>query len=320
MEERVYAWGDSRPYNSYSNYFRKIFGERVQKLSVDAGFSCPNRDGTKGLGGCSFCDNNAFNPSYCDSQKPISQQVREGIDFHEWRYKKVRKYLVYLQPYTNTYAPLPRLRSIYEEALENEKVIGLIIGTRPDCVDSEILDYIAELAEKHYIALEFGIESCYNKTLERVNRCHSFEDTEYAIGEAAKRGINTGGHLIFGLPGETREEMLEQSHILSDIGLNTIKFHQLQIFKNTSLEKEYLENPNEFELFEWDEYREFIIDFVERLNPNIIIERFAGEVPPRYRANKGWGDIRNEEVVSMIENRMKERQTYQGRLYGKSNR
>lgn len=315
MEDTQYPWGDKRPYNSYSNYFKKTFGQRVQKLSIDAGFTCPNRDGTISRGGCSFCDNNAFNPSYCDKVKSISQQIEEGIEFHQNRYKKAGYYLAYFQPYSNTYAPLEKLKELYSQALKDERVIGLVIGTRPDCVSDEILDYIAELSSKHYIILEYGIESCYDKTLERINRGHGFSQTLWAINESVKRGIKTGGHLIFGLPGEEREEMIKEAEILSPLGITSLKFHQLQIFKNTKMEEDYLRNPQDYKLFEFEEYKEFIIDFMERLNPNIVIERFAGEVPPRFRANEGWGNIRNEEVVSIIEKRMKERNTYQGRLY-----
>ena len=314
-EKQVYSWGDSRPYNSYSNYFKKEFGQRVQKLSIDAGFTCPNRDGKLGYGGCTFCDNNAFNPSYCEPSKSITQQIDEGIEFHKWRYDKVSKYLAYFQPHSNTYSDIETLRKLYEEALNHPNIIGLVIGTRPDCVDTEKLDYIAELSKDYYIMLEFGIESCHDKTLERINRGHTFSQTKLAIRESVKRGIKTGGHIIFGLPSETKAEMLQEADILSKLGLTSVKFHQLQLFKNTAILEDYHKNPQDFNLFPFEEYKEFIIDFLERLNPELVIERFAGEVPPRFRANEGWGNIRNEEVVSKIEQRMIERNTYQGRLY-----
>ncbi len=314
-ESKMYDWGTSRPYNAYSNYFKKVFGQRVQKLSIDAGFTCPNRDGTLAFGGCTFCDNNAFNPSYCQSNKSITQQIEEGIEFHQWRYQKAKQYLAYFQPFSNTYADIDTLKARYSEALSHKNIIGLVIGTRPDCVDKQKLDYIAELSEKHYIMLEFGIESCYDRTLQRINRGHTFSQTKWAIAQSKIRNIKTGGHIIFGLPSETKEEMLNEAYLLSELGLNSLKFHQLQLFKNTAILKDYEANPQDFNLFPFSEYQEFIIDFLERLSPEIVIERFAGEVPPRFRANKGWGDIRNEEVVSLIEKRMMERNTFQGRLY-----
>lgn len=314
-ETTIFPWGDTRPYNSYSNYFRKEFGHRVQKLSIDAGFTCPNRDGSVSIGGCTFCDNDAFNPSYCQAEKSITQQLNEGIEFHQWRYKKAMDYLAYFQPHSNTYAPLENLKKLYEEALNHDKIVGLVIGTRPDCVDEEKLDYIAELSKKHYIILEFGIESLYDKTLKRINRGHDSAQTLWAIEESVKRGIRTGGHIIFGLPSETRSEMLKEAEMLSNLGLTSVKFHQLQIFKNTKMEEDFKENPQDYDLFSFEDYKEFIIDFLERLNPSIVIERFAGEVPPRFRANEGWGNLRNEEVVSRIEQRMRDRNTYQGRLY-----
>ena len=314
-ENKEYLWKSPRPYNSYSNYFKTIFGSRVQKLSIDAGFTCPNRDGKLSFGGCSFCDNDAFNPSYCQPNKSITQQIDEGIEFHRQRYPKANKYLAYFQPHSNTYANLDVLKMLYSQALQHENVVGLVIGTRPDCVDEEKLDYIAELSKKYYIMLEFGIESCYDKTLERINRGHNFSQTKWAISQSVERGIKTGGHIIFGLPGETKIQMLEESNILSSLGLTSLKFHQLQLFKNTAIITDYEQNPQDFHLFLFEEYKEFIIDFLEQLNPNIVIERFSGEVPPRYRAHEGWGNIRNEEVVSLIEKRMIERNTYQGRLY-----
>jgi len=314
-KKTIYPWQTTRPYNAYSNYFKKVFGSRIQKLSIDAGFTCPNRDGKVSYGGCTFCDNDAFNPSYCQPSKSITQQIDEGIEFHRWRYEKANKYLAYFQPHSNTYSDIDTLKKLYQEALSHENIIGLVIGTRPDCVDKEKLDYIAELSKDYYVILEFGIESCWDKTLKRINRGHDFSQTKWAIEESVKRGIKTGGHIIFGLPSETKEEMLQEADILSHLGLTSVKFHQLQLFKNTAILEDYEKNPQDFHLFSFEEYKEFIIDFLEKLSPEIVIERFAGEVPPRFRAIEGWGNIRNEEVVSQIEQRMLERNTYQGRLF-----
>ena len=315
MSETKYPWGHSRPFNAYSNYFKQKYGQRLQKLSIDAGFSCPNRDGKISFGGCSFCDNNAFNPSYCPN-KTILQQIEEGISFHSWRYKNVKNYLAYFQAYSNTYAPLDVLKKRYEEALSHPNIIGLVIGTRPDCVDNQVLDYLQELSEKHIIILEFGIESCYNQTLKRINRGHSFEQSVWAIEGSAKRGITTGGHLIFQLPGETKEMMLDEAKILSELPLHSIKFHQLILVKNTPIIKDWKENPQDFLFMQFDEYKEFMIDFLERLSEHIEIERFAGEVHPRLQeVESNWQLLRNETLVQKIEQRMIERNTYQGRLF-----
>lgn len=310
----IFSWGHHRRFNAYSNYFRKIFGERVQKLSIDAGFTCPNRDGTLATGGCTYCNNDAFNPSYCNPGKSIKQQIREGIEFHKWRYKKAAKYLAYFQPYSNTYAPLEKLKILFNEALSHPDVIGLVIGTRPDCIDKEKLEYFHKLSDDYYIILEYGIESCYNKTLERINRQHTFEQSVEAIEKTAKAGIRTGAHIIFGLPGESREEMLNEANIISSLPLNNIKFHQLQIFRNTPMANEYREFPERFNLFGLDEYIHFIVDFIEKLNPQFVIERFAGEVPPRFLAGPGWGLIRNEQIIEKIELELTQRDTWQGKL------
>jgi radical SAM protein (TIGR01212 family) len=310
-----FPWGHERRFNAYSNYFRTLYGARVQKVSIDAGFTCPNRDGSKSFGGCTYCNNDAFNPSYCEAAKPICEQIKEGITFHKWRYNEAVSYLAYFQAYSNTYAPLKRLKQLYEEALNYPGVIGLIIGTRPDCIDDEKLEYIKELSEKSYIAIEYGIESCYNKTLLRINRGHSFEDAVMALEKTSALGINTGAHFIFGLPGETRDEMLNQVDIISHLPLKTVKFHQLQIIKGTTMDTEFINNPDEFNLFTWEEYLDFFIMFLERLNPEIVVERFTGEAPPRFLTGEGWGKKRTDQIVNLIEKRLEELNTWQGRLF-----
>lgn len=311
----IYPWGHERRFNAYSNYFRSLYGARVQKVSIDAGFTCPNRDGTKGIGGCTYCNNDAFNPSYCIPTKTVTQQIEEGIEFHKWRYSEAVSYLAYFQAYSNSYAPLGTLKKLFEEALSFPGVIGLIIGTRPDCIDDEKLEYFQELSKKYYLAVEYGIESCYNKTLKRINRGHSFEDAVLAVKQTAALGINTGAHFIFGLPGETREEMLNQVDIISELPLKTVKFHQLQIIKGTMMEKEFLEKPEDFKLFSWEEYLDFFITFLERLNPAIVVERFTGEAPPRFLTGEGWGKKRTDQIVSLIEKRLEELDTRQGKKY-----
>jgi len=314
-EIKFFSWGHERRFNAYSNYFRNIYGARVQKVSIDAGFGCPNRDGLKGFGGCTYCNNDAFNPSYCQPSRSVSEQIGEGIKFHKWRYDEAVSYLAYFQAYSNTYAPLETLKKLYEEALRYRGVVGLIIGTRPDCIDDEKLEYLKELTSRCYVAVEYGIESCYDKTLVRINRGHSFEDAVSALEKTKALGITTGAHFIFGLPGETREEMLNQVDIISGLPIRTVKFHQLQIIKGTGMEIEFKNNPGDFELFTWEEYLDFFVSFLERLNPAIVVERFTGEAPPRFLTGEGWGKKRTDQIVNLIEKRLEELNTWQGKLY-----
>jgi radical SAM protein (TIGR01212 family) len=311
----MYPWNHHRRFNSYAEYFKREFGGRVQKLAIDAGFTCPNRDGTKGRGGCSYCDNDAFNPSYCHPEKSVSTQIREGIEFHSNRYRRASRYLAYFQPYSNTYAPVEKLKTIYSQALEFPDIIGLVIGTRPDCIDEEKLEYFRSLSRSHYIMLEYGLESCYNRTLERINRGHTFEDAVRALELSHQYQLKTGIHLIFGLPGESCDDMMMEAELISSLPVSNVKFHQLQIIKGTRMAMEYIESPGDFVQFTLGEYIEFIIDFVEKLNPGFVIERFAGEVPPRFLEGPGWGLIRNDQVLTMIEKRMEQRDSWQGKIY-----
>jgi radical SAM protein (TIGR01212 family) len=290
----------------------------MQKVSVDAGFTCPNRDGSKGTGGCIYCDNNAFNPSYCLPEKSVTRQIEEGIEFHKKRYRKAESYLVYFQAFSNTYATLATLSDLYNEALDHKDVKGLVIGTRPDCINDETLDYLRELSERCILLIEYGIESCYDKTLFRINRGHSFKEAVKALEETASRGLNAGAHFIFGLPGETREDMLKEAEIISELPIKRVKFHQLQIIKGTKMEEEYQRNPSDFEIFTWDDYLDFIIEFLERLNPEIVVERFTGEAPPRFLSRELWGKKRTDQIVGLIEKRLEELDTWQGKYYRKN--
>ena len=320
MNEQSFPWGHERRYHAYSEYFKKLFGQRVQKISVDAGFTCPNRDGTLARGGCTYCNNKAFNPSYCHPSKPVRDQVLEGKEFHRVRYRRAKNYLVYFQPYSNTYASLDKLKKLYEEALSVEGVIGLVIGTRPDCVDDEKLHYLSDLSKTHYIMVEYGVESVYDQTLERINRKHSYRQSKEAIEKTAGYGLNVGAHFIFGLPGETRQQMMDSVDEVSTLPLTTIKFHQLQIVSGTAMAKDFKTHPQDYPLFDLKEYIDFIINYVERMNPSFVVERFAGEVPPRFLAGPGWGLIRNDQVNVMIEKEMEKRDTWQGKFYKKQKR
>jgi radical SAM protein (TIGR01212 family) len=310
-----YPWKHTRRYNSYPEYFRSIFGNRVQKVAIDAGFSCPNRDGTKGTGGCTFCDNDAFNPSYCDTSKSVTIQIAEGIEFHRTRYRRAKQFLAYFQAFSNTYAPLEKLKVLYEEALSCEGIIGLVIGTRPDCIDEEKLDYLAGLAERYYIKIEYGLESINNETLSQINRGHDFETSLRAIQLTEERKIPVGAHFILGLPGETADSFLANIDIISSLKLESIKFHQLQIIKGTRMEKDFLKNPETFNIFGMDEYLDLMVRIVEKLNPAFVIERIAAEVPPRFLAGTGWGMIRYDQVLRKFEELLENKNTWQGRLY-----
>lgn len=402
-------YSDGKHYNSFVGYYRRRYGERVQKLVLDAGFSCPNRDGTVGWGGCSYCDNAAFHPGYSTPGKALLAQIEEGIEFQRVRYPRVRHYLGYFQAYSNTYGTLERLRRAYEEVLSHPEVVGIVIGTRPDCVDEEKLDYLSGLAggrvlkgwrrtfggsgidggraddrsandrsvnsistnsrstndrstssrrtssrstnsiitnsrstnsistnsistnngsadgglpegktiDAPIVVVEYGIESCYDATLRRINRGHDFECARRAVEMTAERGLDTGAHFILGLPGETREMLLDQCDAISSLPLRSVKFHQLQIVKGTAMEKEYAADPSAFYRPGLDEYLDFVIDILERLRPDLYIERVAGEVPPRFVNDTPWGLVRNFEILRMLDRRMEERGARQGRLFSK---
>lgn len=413
-------YSNGKHYNSFVGYYRRRYGERVQKLVLDAGFSCPNRDGTVGWGGCSYCDNAAFHPGYSTPGKALLAQIEEGIEFQRVRYPRVRHYLGYFQAYSNTYGTLERLQRAYEEVLSHPEVVGIVIGTRPDCVDEEKLDYLSGLAggrvlkgwrrtfggsgidggwanersadsgsgangwraddrsandrsvnsistnsistndrstssrstnsiitnsistngistnsrstnngsadgglpegktiDAPIVVVEYGIESCYDATLRRINRGHDFECARRAVEMTAERGLDTGAHFILGLPGETREMLLDQCDAISSLPLRSVKFHQLQIVKGTAMEKEYAADPSAFYRPGLDEYLDFVIDILERLRPDLYIERVAGEVPPRFVNDTPWGLVRNFEILRMLDRRMEERGAWQGRLFPK---
>ncbi len=304
-----------RRYNSFVGYFKQKYGCRLQKIVVDAGFTCPNRDGRVGFGGCTYCNNDAFHPNYSTPDKPILQQLEEGIEFHQNRYRTAEEYLAYFQSYSNTYAPLEHLKELYSQALAHPKVRGIAIGTRPDCIDEEKLDWLQELAKEKIVIVEYGIESCYDKTLQRINRGHDFATAVKAVEATAARGLHQGAHFIFGLPGESREELMGMAPIINSLPLNSVKFHQLQIIKGTPMEAEFANRPEDFIQFGLEEYIDFFIDFLELLRPDIYIERFAGEVPPRFVNSTPWGKVRNVELLQMLERRLEERDTCQGAKY-----
>lgn len=311
----------------YADYCIQLFGHRMQKLTIHAGFGCPNRDGKLDFTGCTFCNNEAFNPIYCQPTKSITEQIDEGIRFHSHRHNQTVGYLAYLQAYSNTYAPLELLQERYEEALSHPRVEGLVIATRPDCVDEEKLDYIASLAQEHYVMVEYGIESCYDRTLQRIiHRGHDYACTVSAIEKTTRRGIPCGGHLILGLPGESREEIVAEAAILSQLPLTTLKLHQLQILRGSQMGKDYLNYPSSVPPpFTLEEYVALVCDFLERLRPDMVVERYAASVPPRYLAapERSWRHhdgtpVKGNELADMVEAELACRRTQQGIYYGQT--
>ncbi|WP_337801221.1 TIGR01212 family radical SAM protein [Hallella sp.] len=289
-------------YKDYSHWIREQFPFRVQKISVDAAFSCPNRDGRLSLGGCTFCDNKTFNPSYCDRGKSITRQLEEGKAFFAKKYPEM-KYLAYFQAYSNTYAPLEELKRKYEEALAVDDVVGLVIGTRPDCVSDEALDYLQQLNQHTFLIVEYGIESANDNTLRRINRGHTFDCSRQAIIKAHQRGIITCGHIILGLPGEDEEEMLHQASTISQLPLDILKLHQLQIIKGTPLAKEYEAHP--FHVFSAEEYVNLVIRYVSQLRNDLVLERFVSQSPPNMVIAPKWG-LKNHEFTDLLNKRIRE--------------
>lgn len=300
-------------YNEFGPWLKNLLGMKVQKISINAGFTCPNRDGSVGVGGCTYCNNQTFNPEYCRTEKSVVQQLEEGKRFFARKYPEM-KYMAYFQAYTNTYSELDDLKRKYEDALGVDGVVGVVIGTRPDCVPDNLLDYLAELNRQVCVIVEYGIESVYDKTLERINRGHDYACVVDAVNRTSGRGLITGGHVILGLPGESRDDILKCANVLSELPLTTLKLHQLQLIKGTRMAEEYFANPEGFRLFGADEYVDLVIDYVERLRPDIVLERFVSQSPSSLLAIPGWG-LKNFEFVEKVRHRMEERNAYQGRLY-----
>lgn len=296
-------------YNDYGAWTRRQFPFRVQKISIDAGFSCPNRDGHISHGGCTFCDNRTFNPSYCQPSKSITEQITEGKEFFRHKYPDM-KYLAYFQAFSNTYATLDTLQRRYEEALSAEDVVGIVIGTRPDCVSDEILNYLESLNQQTFMIVEYGIESVSDDTLRRVNRGHNFECSRRAIIETHNRGILTGAHIILGLPGESAEDNVRQANIISALPIDILKLHQLQIIRGTQLAAEYERQP--FNLYTADEYIDLCRRYIERLRPDMVLERFVSQSPKELLVAPKWG-LKNYEFANRFVNYMKRMDSWQGK-------
>ena len=305
----------SKRYREYGPWLLSKIGMKTQKISINAGFTCPNRDGSVGVGGCTYCNNQTFNPSYCETTKSITQQLVEGKTFFARKYPTM-KYLAYFQAYTNTYASLDDLKRKYEEALSVEDVVGIVIGTRPDCMPEPLLDYLANLNHQCFLTVEYGIESTNDIILQHINRGHDFACTQQAVKATHERGILTGGHIILGLPlTHTIPNYLQQeAENISKLPLDTFKIHQLQLIKGTKMAEEYVNRPEHFHLYQSFEYIDEVIDFLELIRPELIVERFVSQSPSSLLAIPGWG-LKNYEFVEKVNKRLEERDTYQGRLY-----
>ena len=296
-------------YNDYGAWMRRQFPFRVQKISIDAGFSCPNRDGSISHGGCTFCDNRTFNPAYCQPTKSITEQIGEGKEFFRHKYPDM-KYLAYFQAFSNTYAPLDTIKRRYEEALSAEDVVGIVIGTRPDCISQEVLNYLESLNRQTFMIVEYGIESVSDDTLRRVNRGHNFECSRRSIIETHNRGILTGAHIILGLPGESADDNVRQADIVSSLPIDILKLHQLQIIRGTQLAAEYEHQP--FCLYTADEYIDLCRRYIERLRPDMVLERFVSQSPKELLVAPKWG-LKNYEFANRFVNYMKRMNSWQGK-------
>ena len=302
-------------YNDFPTFLKRYFPFKVQKISLNAGFTCPNRDGTRGYGGCTYCNNQTFSPEYCHTEKPVAVQLEEGKAFFAHKYPEM-KYLAYFQAYTNTYGELEELKRKYEEALAVDDVVGLVIGTRPDCMPSALLDYLTELNRQTFLLVEYGIESTLERTLLRINRGHTWRTTVDTVEHTAARGIRTGAHVILGLPGESRTDILHQAADISNLPLTTLKLHQLQLIRGTRMAHEYETSPADFHLFHnVDEYIDLVIDYIQRLRPDLVLERFVSQSPRELLIAPDWG-LKNYEFNHRLQKRMKERGAYQGKMVG----
>ncbi len=277
-------------------WIRQRLGGRVQKIAVNAGFTCPNRDGSVGTGGCVFCNNEAFNPSYCDPHLSVREQIEAGKRFFAHKYPDAR-YLAYFQAFSNTYAPLTHLKQLYEEALSVEGVVGLVIGTRPDCVDAPLLEYLGELSKQVFVLIEYGVESCNDDILRRIHRGHSFACSQEAIWRSHEAGVYVGAHVILGLPGDTQEIWCQQAEAISALPIDVLKIHQLQIIKGTPLAHDYAKKP--FHLFTADEYVRTLAQYIRHLRSDIVLERFVSESPARLLVAPKWG-LKPQVIVERV--------------------
>lgn len=297
-------------YYDFAEFLSKHFSYKVQKISINAGFTCPNRDGSKGKGGCTYCNNQTFNPDYCKPIMSVAEQLEQGKQFFARKYPQM-KYLAYFQAYTNTYGELERLKSLYEEALAVEDVVGLVIGTRPDCMPEDLLEYLEKLSKKVFVLVEYGAETSKNDTLEVINRGHSWEDIVDTVIRTKKHNLLCGLHLIIGLPGENVEDILSTADEVSRLPIDTVKLHQLQLIKGTRMAQQ-VEN-GELSIIQWtaEEYIDVCLAFLRRLSPSIAVERFVSQSPAELLISPKWG-LKNYEFTNLLMNRIRLTNTSQG--------
>lgn len=295
-------------YYSFGEYLKEIFGKKVYKVNVDAGFTCPNRDGTLGYGGCIYCNNASFRPASCTPELSLTEQISKGIEHIRKRYK-AQAFLVYFQPYTNTYAPVEKLERLYKEALSFPEVVGLAIGTRPDCVDEEKLELLRELSKTHLIIVEYGLQSVYDKSLKFIRRGHDYTTFLKAVYDTHEKGIPVGAHIIVGLPTETREESLHMADEINRHPIKFLKIHQLQVVKDTVLARIYEKQP--FSVFEYEDYLNFVVDFLERLSPEVVIQRLFATSPDEILIAPKWNRTK-QQILNDIDRKLEERDACQG--------
>jgi hypothetical protein len=301
----------TRRYNAFGQYMKDLYGQPVYKVNVDAGFTCPNRDGTVSVGGCIYCNNDSFRPSACASSASVREQIEKGIPYLRRRYG-AEKFIVYFQPYTNTYAPVEMLERLYREALDQPGVVGLAIGTRPDCVDEEKIALLEELAKDRFILVEYGLQSIYDRTLEFINRGHDYACFKRAVSMTAGKGIKVGAHLILGFPTETRDEMLAMADELSRLPLGFLKLHQLQVIRDTALADLYTARP--FPTFGYEEYIALVADFLELLSPDIVLQRLFAAAPGGILIAPVWNRTRSE-FLNDLDAYLEEKGSYQGKRH-----
>ncbi|MBI4714469.1 MAG: TIGR01212 family radical SAM protein [Nitrospirae bacterium] len=298
----------SRHYFSYNEYLKKTFPFKVYKIPLDAGFTCPNRDGALGYGGCIYCENKSFSPNSQGDRRSVSEQIARGIAFYKTR-RNAEKFIAYFQAYTNTYAPVTHLKALYDEALTFPEVVGLSIGTRPDCVSDEALDLLADYARRTHLWVEFGLQTIYDQTLDWVHRGHTFAQFEDAVRRTKARGLPICVHVILGFPGETREMMLKTAETLAALGIDGIKIHHLYVAEKTLMEKIY--RKGEIPVMDLDDYVPLVCDFLERIPDRVAVQRLMGELDGDYLVAPRWGK-RKQEILAAIEAEFQRRGTRQG--------
>ena len=295
-------------YKEFGTWLQAELGCKAQKLSVDAGLTCPNRDGTLGRGGCTFCDNRTFNPAYCRQGGSITDQLEAGKRFFSRKYPTM-KYLAYFQSYSNSYGTLSHLKELYEEALRVPDVVGLVIGTRPDCMPEALLEYLEELNKRTFLLVEYGVESANEETLVRVNRGHTFAQARECIIRTAQRGIRVGVHMILGFPWETRSELIRQAQLIASLPITTLKLHQLQVIRGTQLAREYELHP--WPLPTAEEYVDLVLEYISHLPSSLVLERFVSQSPPEYVIAPRWG-LKNHEFSALVKKAIQKRSTQLG--------